>query len=586
MKLDTIATRILGSRWTLFRAIVWPPDAFALAFRLLDRSGAYMRLVDGDNSGNVCLSPREGRAWPDVAASVGIQWRESVAQAMRRAGKLSGARTDLTRSLKGMRLPPHVKDAWRKIRAAKDVRLDQVGETDELVIALVQLAAYADEASSGFGLRMHRSDSDPASVLADLALRSNRWQSLCVNADSDVVCVLPKQHTPQRGLTVRSLSHHLAVCAAGEVQISWEPPIDSPLSDTDHVNLLLVPWPFAMGRRQFRPASHPTPGIAPIAAPFRYFSYDPTGHDDTCDNLIDAVQRAFERALEHVDCVDMVVLPELAVGPQELAQLERLAFERGALLITGALLPDEPRDPKNVAVIQNRSYSVRGAEPEVKLRIAAASGNESVALAQGGLQQAKHHRWCLDAPQIRQYGLSGILSPLIDWWERSQIGTRQIHFTTMARWLTICALVCEDLARQDPLSEVVRSVGPNLVIALLMDGPQLSGRWSSRYASVLAEDPGSSVLTLTSLGMSILSSPAHGFRAPDRSRVVALWRDVKRGTVELELGPDEEAMVLTLSRSSIEEFTLDGRGDGSVAHFPIYAGHHCLDLQRPKKSVP
>jgi len=36
----------------------------------------------------------------------------------------------------------------------------------------------------------------------------------------------------------------------------------------------------------------------------------------------------------------------------------------------------------------------------------------------------------------------------------------------------MCALVCEDLARPDPVANIVRAVGPNLVIALLMDGPQ------------------------------------------------------------------------------------------------------------------
>jgi hypothetical protein len=33
----------------------------------------------------------------------------------------------------------------------------------------------------------------------------------------------------------------------------------------------------------------------------------------------------------------------------------------------------------------------------------------------------------------------------------------------------MCALICEDLARPDPVAEIVRTVGPNLVIALLME---------------------------------------------------------------------------------------------------------------------
>ena len=88
----------------------------------------------------------------------------------------------------------------------------------------------------------------------------------------------------------------------------------------------------------------------------------------------------------------------------------------------------------------------------------------------------------------------------------------------------MCVLICEDLARQDPVTEVIRAVGPNLVFALLMDGPQLRNRWASRYASVLAEDPGCSVLSLTSLGMSRRSRPRlESGPVVDRSSVIALW---------------------------------------------------------------
>jgi hypothetical protein len=40
-----------------------------------------------------------------------------------------------------------------------------------------------------------------------------------------------------------------------------------------------------------------------------------------------------------------------------------------------------------------------------------------------------------------------------------------------------------------------------MVVALLLDGPQLASRWTARYASMLLDDPGSAVLTLTSYGM-------------------------------------------------------------------------------------
>ena len=166
-------------------------------------------------------------------------------------------------------------------------------------------------------------------------------------------------------------------------------------------------------------------------------------------------------------------------------------------------------------------------------------------------------------------------------WERIQIGERAINFVTMASWLTMCVLICEDPARQDPVSEVIRAVGPNLVIGLLMDGPQLRSRWSSRYASVLAEDPGCSVLTLTSLGMASRSRPRDVLpgTAADRSRVIALWRDAIYGEQEIEVESGHDACVLSLVCRTGREFTIDGRSDNDSAYFPVFAGSQSFDSQ-------
>ena len=109
-----------------------------------------------------------------------------------------------------------------------------------------------------------------------------------------------------------------------------------------------------------------------------------------------------------------------------------------------------------------------------------------------------------------------------------RVRQREIHFICANPWLCMVPLICEDLARPDPVADVIRAVGPNLVIALLMDGPQLSARWPGRYASVLADDPGSSILTVTSLGMALRSVP------PGMSprRTIALWKDAAAGAHE------------------------------------------------------
>src|SRR5262249_6942139 len=103
----------------------------------------------------------------------------------------------------------------------------------------------------------------------------------------------------------------------------------------------------------------------------------------------------------------------------------------------------------------------------------------------------------------------------------------------------------------------VQAVGPNLVIALLMDGPQLERRWPGRYATVLAEDPGSSVLTLTCLGMARRSSmPGE----PER-REIALWKDRGSDAKELRLPHGDLALLICLTLVPDTQVALDGRSD-------------------------
>jgi hypothetical protein len=117
------------------------------------------------------------------------------------------------------------------------------------------------------------------------------------------------------------------------------------------------------------------------------------------------------------------------------------------------------------------------------------------------LTQAKHHRWKLDRSQIEQYELTR-LDTCKSWWEHIDLSSREFMFCSLGKGRVISVLVCEDLARPDPVGDLIRAVAPNLVIALLMDGPQLKTRWPARYAASLASDPGSSVLSVTSIGMS------------------------------------------------------------------------------------
>lgn len=173
-------------------------------------------------------------------------------------------------------------------------------------------------------------------------------------------------------------------------------------------------------------------------------------------------------------------------------------------------------------------------------------------------KQYKHHRWQLNASQIKSYGLSQILETENHkiWWEAMKVPKRRVSFLNVGKALTISHLVCEDLARQDPIADLIRHVGPSLVVTLLMDGPQLKNRWSSRYASILADDPGSSVITLTSFGMTKRYNSPYGLM----SRVIGLWSESKGTQVrEIELANGAEAVLLTLRLEPHKERTADGR---------------------------
>ena len=275
---------------------------------------------------------------------------------------------------------------------------------------------------------------------------------------------------------------------------------------------------------------------------FFAFSYDSEGRHDNLTELVEALHAEAKRKLGRIDGV---VLPELSITDEQFNAL-RQCLPQECFLIAG--------------VGRGDSDGLRGTN-QVKLSFPRLAD----------VVQRKHHPWKLDESQVIQYGLGGVLSPYREWWEYIDCTDRCLNFVSISEDLVVCALVCEDLARPDPVANIVRAVGPNLVIALLMDGPQTKERWAARYATVLADDPGCSVLSLTSLGMTQLSRPK---TPPNRSRVVALWKDRFNGATEIELPLGADAIAVSLSTRYDEEFTADGRGDGGTAAFPILSGVH------------
>jgi hypothetical protein len=479
----------------LTRVPRWPPDAFAVAAALLRKTGAYTAIVDR-------VPPPAG--WTAQIESIGTRWRKAF--------NANGS------------LPKEVTDDWAVLVSSAGVDLTVLRRKPRLLRSLLRLMATGDNASAGAGIPTRGPDRFDRQTLALLARGdADAPSSLSERVDSSRLVVLPKLHTPQTGLTLRSLSHNLALFEPRDVTPRWMtwPSRASVPESGRALNVLLLPWPLRMRSRDFvmTRAKMPT-----LAKDYGFFTVRRSG--EATLKRVNAVVRAAER---FDDRVDIVVLPELAL---DVNGVRRLAARISRAVIAGV------------------GTTAQGSK--------AGQNGAAVAIPRGPIWlQHKHHRWRLDARQLEMYGLQARLGKAKYLWEHIDIPPRQLHFLALSSWLTFSVLICEDLARQDPTAELLRAVGPDLVIALLLDGPQLERRWPARYATVLAEDPGSSVLTLTSLGMALLSS----IGGNPECRVVALWKDAVSGVREIEMHRGAVGLMLRLRSEDREEFSADGRSD-------------------------
>jgi hypothetical protein len=511
----------------------WPPDIFGLCMALLCKAGAYCRILENwppDGGGTGIASAN----WSEWIAERGIEWRTLWPDS-----------------------PPFIAERWKTISASWDNPVEEIAGKLPLAHALLELCALADEASEGFWLPGSPGTPGTRTTTVDLNfyvraefLRKNSGvaATLCEEIHPSRLCVLPKCRTPQNGLTSRSLSHHLAVCSADEIKPQW---VMGPYGNADELslNLLLVPWPEVVTPRQFG-ATAPTPTEMRNMPPnFGFFGYQ--HNDKTPENVVRVVEDLHSTAVAKMGRIDGVVLPEAALSPVQHQLLSEAVLRREAFLVSGVGEPSS-----DIMHGQNFLYVDL---PTIK-----------------PLMQHKHHRWMLDQPQISQYGLGSRLYPEKAWWEHISVSDRKLNFIAVLPWLVMSVLICEDLARPDPVGDLVRAVGPNLVIALLMDGPQLKERWGARYATTLADDPGSSVLTVTSSGMCSLSRPPAGVQA---RRIVALWKDAKSpAPVEIEMPIGSQGVVISLSVRRLEEWTADGRGDKRNAGYPMLSGIHPISV--------
>ena len=462
-----------------------------------------------------------------------------------------------------------------------DVKSPREERADPEVIrtCLLKLHCIADEAMKGIGT-LYAPHSDPyerdgerIEVSPALHLAANSLLTLrgtLSRLGKHRGIVLPKSLAPQLGLTLRSLSQNLTFHQS-EADVTWRA-VPWMNVDENTLNMLLVPWPYVVTADAFRrdvrgpdvarvgheryfryapPSGRPWPfdSSAPAASHAAAPDHDPhivdaqRVHDSlSCFSPDDIVRRVLA-ARDDGNRVHLIVLPEAALRGSQLKDLlgtlESVLTASEMPIVVAGVCDESDEQPFNRVILSvyyaGRWYSI---------------------------EQDKHHRWRLDPNQIATYQLGGVISGSKHWWESITIPRRRLSFLTSNSWLTLAPLICEDLARLDPVSDLIRGVGPTLLIAILLDGPQLASRWSARYAGIFADDPGTSVLTLTSLGFADRSEPLGMNRnqAAENRGIVAAWKDKLTPWRQLHIGRVERAGLLTVATRSRRQETADGRG--------------------------
>jgi hypothetical protein len=532
---DRVSEPTLASAWhaTSGGAIAdelldWPPDIFALTNVILARSEAF----------RFAISPIQD--WPPEGYP---DWGRMVEEEALRWGAWVEHRRGP--------LPELLAQEWAALKERADVPLEHLAQRLDwrLCVALLTLHAMADEACAGLGVALDTSDAVASVYRArgrELLVRTGSIARI----DPRVLKVLPKVRTPPTGRP--AFSRYACVQGPG-IEARWHKmPARHRGTDlrSEYATLLLLPWPLEVNASDFRPIEG---SVQRPKDPFGFFEFAPAQGLD-----LELLDRVLVAARRESGSVDVVCLPESAVEEGQIGELEALLHDHGVIsLVAGARQqsPEPGRAPSNWLHIGFNPRLVKGGslptEPSPPWF---------------HIRQHKHHRWSLDEAQIYQYHLGGVLHPHVRWWESMEVPRRSIQFVEVAE-LTLAALVCEDLAQNDDVAELIRQVGPTIVLTALLDGPQLNSRWAARYASVLADDPGSAVMTLTSYGMVQRSRP-RGLKA---SPVIALWKDPSRGVREIPLETGAHGVLLTVCTDRATRRSADGR-------VTIDNGTSCFDV--------
>ncbi|KAB8141349.1 hypothetical protein F8S13_19835 [Chloroflexia bacterium SDU3-3] len=577
----------LNPKWNLDDWFAWPPDVFALTSLIFSRTGSYLLAVAPTKTWP------ESKTWDKDLEAYKKEWIENIVNENSHMEKLEKLKNKLRESagrvtlrhLSALISPDTKKDLFdeNEYVESKNENAYSYNQDDawEVAKVLLELHAIADETCRGFGIPLveHTDDNkehDLRHKTKMVIFVANNLLSLhgtLSRLPKNIVSILPKLRTPTVGMTLRSVSHHLTSHQT-EAEIRWR---TMPLVNIDDniVNILIIPWPFTIDTDRFRASTFATDRNSYENT--RYFQYIGAKEEFKPDVAYDLIKNAEES----IGRIHMVVLPEQALTEKQLDAF--LSF----------LTKNQDRDKMPIVISGICGHAGDNLDEIDTGRLSNNMVYMSTFFAGKWyrMMQNKHHRWCLNQQQILQYKLGSVLTSKKLWWEATNFYMRRLSVLAANEWFTLCPLVCEDLARLDPVSELVRGIGPTLLIALLLDGPQSKARWSGRYASVMADDPGTSVLSLSALGM---TKRGNDKRYKDGWKNIALWKDATHGYEEINIDYDEKivnpsadvhvGVVLTINAGSDLDMTADGRHHENNSAIFVYQGVHQVNSIRAKGS--
>ncbi|HIF9382811.1 TPA: hypothetical protein ACX6RR_002643 [Photobacterium damselae] len=516
----------------LIQTLLWPMTSFHIVCYIFDTNDSYQGIVA--SLGQKTWSKKDRVE----AQEVGNEWAKYLAKSPISSQPIPSGLHEIFFEVFKERRP-----------VGTEMQLSKLLSDEDFMINALKLLIASDQCAKKIEYQLSRTK-NPNLVSHYMKRIStiNGIKSLSEGLDT-YGSVHIKTMTPQSGISLNSLCHSIAYVKPGIDCFTLKGRTSK--KDDDLYHVLVLPWPLNIERDFFSVDTNPP--LEMDHNSFGFFSY--SNKEKISTNMI---LYAIQEAEKEVGFPDLVVIPECAIAKDE-----------------SNLLAQELMDHFSSKSIQPPLF-IYGAYEHSKVGKYGKNYLEFLYHDDFDnrftrVEQPKHHRWALDKNQIISYRLGTKLTPRKKWWENCEINSRKMisYFDDNTH---ICPLICEDLARQDPVAPVVRALGPSLVVALLLDGPQIKGRWPEKYAGVLAEDPGSSVLSVSPYGMTQRST---GLGYPPSSSV-ALWSDGET-TVNLDLAENKVGISLALSKHPIEQWAADGRKQ--VKSSLKYAGHISVGLK-------